>query len=163
MARLITLMAVLLLASPVQADDCTISNARYKQARAPWWLSFKPVPQFAAANQTAAFIIELPNSGVTLEGAVHRPNGFGAPQWSLSGPCSADSAGTCGFIEGENTSIYGDYAEGVGFLDDARGAKAPDEVILPELAAGLWYSSYRQDEFLDEVEPGDAFILVGCD
>lgn len=156
-------LTLLLLTGAAEAADCTISNARYEHGQAAWWLSFKPVPRISAPKQTAAFIIELPNSDVTLEGAIHRPNGFGSPLWSISGPCSEDSAETCAFVEGQANAAYGNYGGKVGWLDDARGAKAPDQVILPGLAAGLWYSNYRGTEFADEGNEGDVFTLTGCD
>lgn len=158
-----TLLAVLALTGAAQAGECTIANARYRHDQAAWWLGFKPVPQMAASNQTAVFIIELANSGVTLEGAVYRPNGFGAPIWSISGPCAPESPETCTFVEDEPTGIYGNYAGVVGWLDDARGAEAPGQVILPRLAASLWYSMYREDEFEPDMDAGDVFTLAGCD
>lgn len=146
------------------AAECTLSNARYKQPDAPWWLTFQRVPQFAAANQTAAFYIELPNSDLRLEGAVHVPNGFGAPLWSISGRCAPESAETCAFVsETENPAIYGLYDGVVRFLDTERGTRAPDQLILPQLAVSLWYSHYRNIEWLDDVSPGDAFVLDGCE
>lgn len=145
-----------------QAAECTISTARYKNDGLAWFLSFKPVPHFSAANQTAAFIIELPNSGVTLEGAVHRPNGFGSPLWSISGPCQPGDAESCTFVEGDGTAIYGNYAAKVSWLDDTRGAIAPEQVILPRLAASLWYSVYRNNEFETEAGSSDVFSLTGC-
>lgn len=158
----LTVMAVLLLSGAAQASDCTITNARYEHDQAAWYLSFKPVPRFVAPNQTAAFIIEMPNSGVTLEGAVHRPNGFGSPLWSISGPCSEDSANSCTFVEG-NPAAYGNYGGKVDWLDDGQGAQAPDQLILPELAVSLWYSQYRGTEFEQDNDEGDVFTLVGCD
>ena len=158
-----TMLAALLLTGAAHAGECTISNARYKHDQAAWWLSFKPVPQFAAINQTAAFIIEMPNSGVTLEGAVHQPNGFGSPLWSINGPCMADGVETCGFVEGEHTAMYGNYGGAVDWLDDKRGAAAPQQVILPRLAVSLWYSLYREVEFEPDMDAGDVFTLTGCD
>ncbi|SMQ72537.1 hypothetical protein SAMN06295905_2114 [Devosia lucknowensis] len=166
MRRHVVIVLALAVSTPAIAADCTLYNARYKQPDAPWWLTFTQVPQFAAANQTAAFYIELPNSGVRLEGGVSVPNGFGAPLWSISGPCSAEAdAETCTFLnETSMPSIYGIYDGKVTFLGIERGSVAPDQVILPELAASLWYSSYRQDEWdADDLSPGDAFELVGCE
>ena len=157
-------LAVLLLTGVSQAAGCTISNARYENDELAWWLSFKPVPRISAPNQTLAFIIELANSGVTLEGAVHHPNGFGSPLWSISGPCKVDDTQTCTFVEGDHTAMYGNYGGSVAWIDDQRGAKAPDQVILPRLAASLWYSMYRQDEFTtDDGSASDVFTLTGCD
>lgn len=151
---------------PSLGSECTLYNARYKQADAPWWLTFTQVPQFAAPNQTAAFYLELPNSGVTLAGAVHVPNGFGSPLWSISGPCSAEEgAEICSFLaEGSSPAIYGIYDGKVQFMSTERGSAAPEQVILPQLSASLWYSNYRRDEWFDgEVDPGDAFELIGCE
>lgn len=158
----LTILAIVLLGGSAQAAECTISNARYEHDQAAWWLSFKPVPKFSAPNQTAAFIIEMPNSDVVLEGAVHRPNGFGSPLWSISGPCSEDSTESCTFVEG-NPAAYGNYGGKVGWFDDALGAKAPDQLILPQLAVSLWYSSYRELEFAPDANEGDVFTLAGCD
>jgi hypothetical protein len=157
-----TVLAVLLLTGTAQAGDCTISNARYEHDQAAWYLSFKPVPKFVAPNQTAAFIIEMPNSGVVLEGAVHRPNGFGSPLWSIDGPCSETSAERCTFVEG-NPAAYGNYGGKVDWFDDAAGARAPDQLILPQLAVSLWYSMYREMEFAPDANEGDVFTLTGCD
>lgn len=157
------IVLALMVSGAAQAAECTISTARYKNDDLAWFLSFKPVPKFSATNQTAAFIIELANSGITLEGAVHRPNGFGSPLWSISGPCEPGGTQICTFVEDNGTAIYGSYAAKVGWLDDTRGAIAPEQVILPRLAASLWYSAYRGDEFTTEGTSGDVFTLTGCD
>lgn len=146
----------------VTGAECTISNARYEHDQAAWYLSFKPVPKMSAPNQTAAFIIELPNSDVTLEGAIHRPNGFGSPLWSIDGPCSETSTDRCTFVEG-NPAAYGNYGGKVDWFVDAAGAKAPDQLILPQLAVSLWYSMYREMEFAPDANEGDVFTLASCD
>ena len=164
-------LGALLLAFPVQAADCTLTDARYKQPDAPWWLTFKRVPQFAAPNQTAAFYLELPNSGVEMQGGVSIPNGFGSPLWSLEGPCTPPELAEegapvefCSFLDdSQYPAIYGEYDGKVKFLDTDAGAAVPEQVILPNLAASLWYSNYRQTEWLDGADIGDAFTLVGCD
>jgi hypothetical protein len=163
MIRILVLFAAMTPAIAVGAD-CTISNARYEHDQAAWYLSFKPVPKFSAPNQTTAFIIEMPNSDVTMEGAVHRPNGFGSPLWSISGPCSETSDESCTFVtEGSNPAAYGNYGGKVDWFDDSAGAKAPDQFILPQLAMSLWYSMYRETEFQQDGTEGDVFTLVGCD
>ena len=158
----LTILAFGLLGGVAQAAECTISNARYEHDQAAWYLSFKPVPKFAAPNQMAAFIIEMPNSGVTLEGAVHRPNGFGSPLWSIEGKCAEDSAESCTFLEG-NPAAYGNYGGKDDWFDDTPGARAPDQLILPQLAMSLWYSMYRGTEFTSDGDEGDVFTLAGCD
>jgi hypothetical protein len=160
----LTVLATLLLVSAAQAAECSITNARYEHDQAAWWLSFKPVPRISAPNQTTAFIIELPNAQVTLEGAIHRPNGFGSPLWTISGPCSEESTDTCTFVnEGSNPAAYGNYGGKVDWFDDSAGAKAPDQLILPELAVSLWYSMYRGTEFDVDGDVGDVFTLNGCE
>jgi hypothetical protein len=162
---------LLLLTTATQAADCTLHNARYKQADAPWWITFKRVPQFGPANQVAAFYLELPNSSVEMNGGVSIPNGFGSPLWSIEGPCTPPEFAEegapiemCGFLgEDQYPAIYGEYDGVVRFLNTNDGAAAPEQIILPNLAASLWYSNYRQTEWLDEIEIGDAFTLVGCD
>lgn len=171
MLRLATL-ALVLSSTAVPAAECTLSNARYKQPDAPWWLTFKRVPQFAAPNQVAAFYLELPNSDVTMEGSVHVPNGFGSPLWGIEGPCSPPPEGgegpktveLCGFLEDyQYPAMYGEYDGVVRFLRYEEGAPAPEQVILPQLASSLWYSNYRGTEWMDGIEIGDAFMLEGCD
>lgn len=167
-----TMLAVLLLsATAAQAADCTLINARYKQPDAPWWITFKRVPQFAPANEMAAFYLELPNSGVEMNGGVAIPNGFGSPLWSIKGPCTPPefaeegaAVEMCGFLDdNQYPAIYGEYDGKVRFLDTEAGAAAPEQIILPSLAVSLWYSNYRQTEWMDSVDIGDAFTLVGCD
>ncbi|MBE7732526.1 hypothetical protein [Devosia faecipullorum] len=153
----------LLLGGSGLAEECTLHNARYKQPDAPWYLTFQRVPQIAAANQIAAFYLEMPNSGVTLNGAVHVPNGFGAPIWSISGVCGPGTSEICAFPdEDRHSPIYGLYDGKVRFLDSEPGSNAPEQLIVPDLAASIWYSQYRNDEWFDAVSPGDAFMLDGC-
>ncbi|UYO01168.1 MAG: hypothetical protein KIT02_08205 [Devosia sp.] len=163
--RLVLLLTITsLVAGPVLASECTLYNARYKQPGAPWWITFTQVPQVSAPNQTAAFYFEMPNSDVTMQGAVHVPNGFGSPLWSVTGPCTAGGTEECGFLEEyQHPAVYGVYDGEVRFLDIERGSAAPDQIILPQLAVSLWYSNYRQSEWVDDLEPGDAFKLVGCE
>jgi hypothetical protein len=158
-------IAVTMLAGAPMAAECTLTNARYSQPSAPWTLTFQRVPKYGPANQISAFSLELPNSGVTLAGTAHGSNGFGSPLWSLEGRCAPASTETCSFLmENQSPAIYGIYDGVVRFLDTERGSVAPEQVILPQLAVSLWYSNYRETEwFGDEVSPGDAFVLEGCD
>lgn len=159
----LTLCLPILMCSTSLAAECTLYNARYTQAESAWVLTFKRVPQFAAANQTAAFFLELPSSGVELDGGVSVPNGFGSPLWSVIGSCGPDSADICTFPDGgEHPSVYGLYDGKLQFLEIERGSRAPDQLLLPGLAVSLWYSNYRE-EWADEVAPADAFVLEGCD
>ncbi len=163
MRALLTLALPLALTTTALAAECTLYNARYTQAESPWVLTFKRVPQFAPANQIAAFYLELPTSGVELDGGVSVPNGFGSPLWSLTGPCGPESQETCSFLDDfANPAAYGFYEGQLQFLDIERGSRAPEQLLLAGLTMNLWYSNYR-DEWADGVTPGDAFILQGCD
>jgi hypothetical protein len=158
--RIWVLMVAIVLAGPVQAAECTLSNSRYVQDKSPWVLTFQRVPRYGSPTQIAAFALELPNSGVTLDGAVHGSMGFGSPLWSIEGPCGTESKETCSFLmENQSPAIYGLYGDRITFLTD----EAPDQVILPQLSVSLWYSQYREDEWDGDVEPGDAFVLEGCE
>lgn len=157
----ILVFAAVMMPTLVFGADCSIENARYMQVGGSWSFSFKPVPELASSNQTAAFIVEFPNSALTLEGRVFRPNGFGSATYVVEGPCAPDRAETCGFIDAGSLTIYARYADGIAMLDDSAGAAAPLQVLLPELSQGIWYSDYRRDEF-DGSDGGDVFTLVGC-
>ena len=159
----ILVLAVVLLPTLAHGAECTLNNAQYSQVDGSWRLNFLPVPVSAASNQTAAFRLEFPNSGLLVDGAVYRPNGFGNPIYILDGPCGPDSAARCAFVEGASPTIYAGTADGITLLDDeTEGAAAPPQVLLPELSVSMWYSNYRSDEFVDSVG-GDVFALVGCD
>lgn len=158
----IVVTALAMLPGVAMGADCTIENARYKQVGGSWSLSFKPVPQISATNQTVAFIVELPNSALTLEGAVHRPNGYGSATYSIDGPCSDTSVESCSFLAEDAPTIYGGYADGIAMLDDAPGAVAPQQVLLPGLGRGIWYSMYRGGEDFEDADHDDVFTLTGC-
>lgn len=159
----VALAATLMLAGTSLATECTLENARYSQTGASWLLKLKPVPDVAPANQIAAFEIELPGSGVALEGAIHVPNGFGSPLWALEGPCGPDSSEICSFLEDFGApAVYGSYDGKLQFLETERRSAAPEQFLLPGLAVSLWYSNYRL-EWDGDAMPGDAFILEGCD
>jgi hypothetical protein len=164
MLRTIIFAAAIAVPNLAHAADCTLSDARYTQDDAAWWLTLKRVPRFAPVNQVAAFYLELPNSGVTLEGAISVPNGFGSPLWRISGPCGPDSAESCQFLEDyEHPSAYGLYGNRIGFFEHGEGAVVPDQLILPGVARALWYSNLRTEWDDNADGPGDAFKLVGCD
>ncbi|QQR39775.1 hypothetical protein [Devosia rhizoryzae] len=158
------MLSLTVIGAPIGAE-CSITNARYIQPDAPWSLTFERVPKYGAANQIAAFALELPNSGVTLHGAVHGSNGFGSPLWSIEGPCSSKAQDSCQFLmENQSPPIYGIYDGVVKFLEAERGSVAPEQIILPQLAVSLWDSNYRDSEWAgDDVMPGDAFLLEGCE
>lgn len=148
-----------------RAADCPLHSARYIQPDSPWVLTFQRIPRYGPATQIAAFALELPNAGVTLDGMVTGSMGFGSPLWFISGPCSPESAESCDFLmDGQSPPIYGMYDGTIGFLDVEPAGVAPEQIILPQLTASLWYSMYRESEWDgDTVQPSDAFVLEGCD
>lgn len=163
MVRTLVIVVACALSVPTLAQDCTLENARYIQSDSGWTLTFEPVSREAAANETASFSINLPASPLVLDGGIYRPNGFGSAQYSIQGPCSLDGDTLCSFVEGPSPTVYANTESGVSMIDDEEGARAPRQIVLPQLAESIWYSMYRNSEFGDDVDPSDVFTLSGCD
>lgn len=161
MHRLALTLALILTPGLAQAATCTIENGRYSQASSGWTLQLMPVPADAAANQTMAFSLAMPLSGITLTGAVFRPNGYGSALVMVDGPCGGDSTETCPFIEDQ--TLYANTDAGMAMIDDEAGAPAPRQLLIPNLSATIWYSLHRETEFPDGVDPSDVFTLEGCE
>lgn len=141
---------------PAFAADCPIGQARYEQPGTLWQLQFEPVGQDAASNQTHAFAIAVPGTDKVLRGAVHQPNGYSQSLGSLTLGCAEEAAdpGACTYWEGV---VYVGGAGGIGVLDIDPEAPAPQQVLLPQLGAALWYSDLRQQDM-----PLDVFTFGGC-
>lgn len=154
-------LALTLTPGLAQAATCTIENGRYGQPSSAWQLQLKPVPHDAAANQTMAFTLHMPLSGADLTGSVFRPNGYGSALVIVEGPCASGDTETCQFIEDQ--TLYANTDAGIVMIDDDAGAAAPRQLLIPKLAATLWYSFYRGTEFVDGVDPVDVFTLDGCE
>lgn len=165
MIRVLTVMMAALLPVATSGAECTLENARYNQPDSGWTLQFNPVPVDSAPNQIAAFELDMPASRLTLVGGIFVPNGFGSPLYRVDGPCSQSSGATCGFVEDDAVAVYTNGSDGIEMLDVAEGraGSAPQQILLPKLAAGMWYSMYRETEFADQLNPTDVFTLVGCD
>ena len=147
---------------PVLGTECALVDARYTQAGSDWTVQFHPVPIDAAVNQSAAFTLTMPKSSTTMEGGVWQPNGYSSSRGAISGACDPKGQAKktqeqCSFWE---AVIYVGTVDGMAVLSMDDDTPAPAQILLPELGAALWYSSYRQ-EFLD-AEPGDVFDLAGC-
>ena len=163
MIRILVLAAAMLPTMALGAE-CTLANAHYSNETMGLSLRFRPLPDVVMGNQTLAFDLVLDKAKVTIAGSVYRPNGFGAPLWSIEGPCDSGSAETCGFVEGEPTGVYANYDGEVRWIrDEEPEVPAPRQIILPSLAVSLWYSSYRNTAFVDDVDAGDVFTLTGCE
>lgn len=158
---LAVLVFALAYAAGADAAECRFENAIYSQSDSGWMLSFHRVSRDGAANQTAAFTIDLA-SGSRLKGGVYWPNGYSTPTYLLEGPCGPGDTESCGFIEGDNPTVYVLAESGIERMPEAMDGPAPRQVLLPGLAAALWYSDYRDGEFAAEMDPGEVFALSGC-
>jgi hypothetical protein len=141
------------------AAPCPFDHAIYGND-AGWTLRFLPPGEDAAANQSAAFVLKL-RSGVEVDGAIYWPNGYGAPVYTLDGPCSAQAdAERCEFLENGGATPYVLTEDGIDRIPEAMDGAAPRQLLLPDLASSFWYSSHREAEF--DTDPGDVLTLSGC-
>ncbi|WP_417309476.1 hypothetical protein [Devosia sp.] len=153
-------------ASTASAAECQMAKAVYGQAGSNWTLQFTPIPRDAAANQVAAFTVELPNSGDALVGAVHVPNGFGSSSGWIDEPaCTAsadevrDDPEVCALW---HATVYALDGEVLGQLPQDDSVPAPAQILLPEFAEAVWYSLRRDAEWAGDQAPGDAFTFARC-
>jgi hypothetical protein len=161
---LITIVAGLGLAVPAAATDCPLPQAVYEQPGGQVTLRFAEVPRDGAANQIAAFAIEMDGVAATLDGAIYIPNGFGQPYGMVGLDCTGAEDEECGFWEG---IVYALGDDGIGEFpwdpDLARGQQlAPRQVLLPAFASDVWYSMLRQSAFEGERDVLDTFTLATC-
>ncbi|MBL8594233.1 MAG: hypothetical protein JNK01_16230 [Devosia sp.] len=164
MKTLVATIAMALIAGPALAIECPISHAIYEQPGGDVRLSFTGLPEDAAANQIAAFSIAIRDVSARFEGGIYLPNGFGQPNGAVGLDCSGADGEQCGFWEGV---VYALGADGIEeYPHDAEIALAaqlaPRQVLLPQFAVNVWYSSMRQDAFADERNVLDTFTLAAC-
>lgn len=146
------------------AIECPVDHAIYTQKTEGWVLKISTPGPEGAANQFAALRIEAPNGITPYEGGIYQPNGFGSSMASLSQGCPADNpeAEECRAYDG---SIYALGADGIEMFPidfDKRSAPAPQQVLLPDFAAGVWYSPLREQAFTETDGPEDVFTLAAC-
>ena len=151
-------------APSVFALDCPINRAIYTQNAPGWVLTLSAPGEDGAANEFAAVTITAPNGITPFEGGIYQPNGFGSTLLSLSQGCPADDpdAEECRAYEG---TLYALGAEGIEMLPldfEHRSAPAPRQLLLPDFAAGRWYSLDRDKAFTETDGPSDVFTLSGC-
>lgn len=153
-------------AGTANAAECEMEKAVYGQPGSNWVLRFTPVPRDAAVNQVAAFTVELPNSGDTLVGAVHEPNGYGSSAGSIDSPaCSATEAELADdpeLCELWRATVYALDGDVLGQLAKDDSTPAPAQILLPDFAQAVWYSLRREAEWVGEQSPGDAFVFTEC-
>ena len=157
--------ATLVLATMGQAAaiECPMTHALYGQQGSDWSMRFTPVPQDAAANQIAAFTITMPGAPETVfDGGIYIPNGFGQPH----GDVRLDPAENSGaaFWEGVVYALVDEsIAEFRWDPDLPRDAIiSPQQILLPQFASAVWYSTLRETAFADDRTVLDTFVLKTC-
>ena len=167
----------LAVATPVLAAECAFEGAVYENAASGWQVRIVPLPPERAANQLAAFTLSARGIDGRLEGGVYVPNGFGQPMADIGLNCpaigdesetdappsdGADEVG-CGVWSG---SLYQLANGSMGVLDydvDSFAVMAaPDQLLLPDFAAAIWYSEFREVAFADDRSVGDVFTRIAC-
>lgn len=165
MPKWLAAMAVAALCSgPARAIECPIRHAIYEQPGGEVRLSFGALPEDAAANQIAAFEIGIAGVEATFEGAIHLPNGFGQPHGSVGLNCSGTDGEQCGFWDGVIYALGADGIEEYPYDPDIEieAQLAPRQLLLPEFAVNVWYSTMRQEAFAGERNVLDSFTLAAC-
>lgn len=162
-ALAIVLMAGL--AMPAAALECSQENAAYEQPGGQVKLHFSKVARDSAANQIAAFSINIENIDSAFTGEIYIPNGFGQPRGYLGLNCADEISETCQLWEGLVYALGKDGIEEFPWDPNSpRNAQAaPQQVLLPGLAADLWYSMERPIAFEGDRTVIDVFSLVACD
>jgi len=161
MRRLGAVLAAAVFVAPAWGAECPLVDARYDQPGSDWIIEFHAVPAEAMVNQTAAFTMTLPKSGVVLRGDVWQPNGYAQSWAALEGPCNpkdeAKKAQSCRLWE---AVVYTEMVNGISVLTSNDRSPAPLQILLPQLTSAMWYSSYRRE--FNDADPGDVFTFAGC-
>ncbi|MBK8084378.1 MAG: hypothetical protein IPK28_11550 [Devosia sp.] len=145
--------------SPALALECPLAHAIYGQPEGPWEMRFQPLPQTAAANQILAFSVSVPEDAARLEGGVYIPNGFGSALGSIGLDCADDFDTDCRFWEG---TVYALVGDGIAELPHEPDQMAPRQILLPQFAVGVWYSTLREAGFTETGTLLDVFTLAAC-
>lgn len=168
------LLLPLLFIDVAEAAECGLDRAIYENASSGWQLRFSPVGRDGAANQLAAFTLETPGIAGSLAGGIYVPNGYGQPMADIGLDCPvydpdaepaepADDEDSCRFWTG---SVYQLMGGTMGMLaydtEQFSVTTAPDQLLLPDFALGVWYSRFRNEAFTDTTEVGDVFSFKDC-
>ncbi|WP_421762070.1 hypothetical protein [Devosia sp.] len=155
------LAAVFAMGSVVQAEECPLGRATYAQPGGVWQVVVSPRPEDGASNQFAAIRLIGPKDFPPYEGGLFVPNGFGQPMASLAPACVEGGATEC---VGYDDVIYALMPGGIEVFPYSfeQPMMAPQQILLPGFAGGVWYSPYREAAFA--IEPGllDVFTLETC-
>jgi hypothetical protein len=153
------------------AIECPVDHAIYTQKTEGWVLKISAPGPEGAANQFAALRIEAPNGIARLEGGIYVPNGFGQVMAGFDKVCpDGESEDLCWSYEGALYSLGENGIEEFPVDFGNRSALAPQQVLLPDFAQGLWYSPLRGKAFVErdgengpELNgPEDVFTLAAC-
>ncbi len=151
-------LPLLLLATPAVAADCVLGKAIYSDG-GNWKLVFDPVPaEFAGGSFTNAFHLEGPNGDLKIEGTVNWTNGASRPYGEIAVGCGPDdTAEQCRDWDGTVYGVTGTKIE----LLPTESDPAPDQILLHDLSATMWYGSLRQIHLIEDV-PWDVFQFESC-
>lgn len=164
MKSLAATLLILLAAQPALAIECPIQHAIYDQPGRHVTLAFSGLPEDAAANQIAAFTIGIHDVTSKFEGAIYLPNGFGQPLGVVGQDCTGAEGEDCGFWSGNVYALGPDGIADYPYDADTplEAQMAPQQILLPEFASNVWYSSMRQVAFDGARNVLDAFTLATC-
>jgi hypothetical protein len=163
MRSMMVMGLLLALAGPAAAIECPVSHALYQQADNGWSLRFMPVPRDGAANQIAAFEIVMPGAPQTVfDGGIYIPNGFGQPHGDVRLDPEENSEEP--FWEGVVYALVDGGIAEFPWDPDKPGEEAmsPQQILLPQFGASIWYSALRQSAFEDDKVVLDTFTLATC-
>lgn len=157
------ILAATIAAAPMGAiaAECQLAKAIYTQPDTKWELRFNPVPPHSTANMTGAFSIAVPGTDKVLMGEVYQPNGYSSSLGLISLDCPEDPNADqteCKFWDG---TMYANTSGGIIVFPGSEEESAPDQVLLPQFAANVWYSMLRE-HFIEEAMPLDVFTYSGC-
>lgn len=161
MLKTVLVVAMALAPMGAAAAECRLGKAIYTQPGTEWELHFTPVPQGSVANMTGAFSIAVPGTDKVLAGGVFQPNGYSSSLGVLELDCPEDGLDDrteCTLWQG---IVYAGDDDGIVVLPDSEEATAPRQVLLPQFAANIWYSTLRE-HFIEAPMPLDVFTYSGC-
>lgn len=163
-ATAIASLLTVLSASAGLAAECPVDQAIYTQKTEGWVLTIRPPGEGGAANQYAVLRIEAPNGIAPFEGGIYQPNGFGSSMASLSHGCPPDApeAEECRAYDGTIYALGPDGMEMFPIDFEDRSGPTPLQVLLPDFAAGVWYSQERDKAFTETGGPEDVFTHTAC-
>jgi hypothetical protein len=147
--------AALLLPAPALAADCTLATAIYRDGSSGYEIRFEPRGEDHALTETNKLRLHLPD-GPILEGRIEWTSGASRPVGTIGVQCD-NTSGFCTYWEGLVYELRG------GAINTISGEESapPDQILLTDLGASLFYSSLRPNYDM-QFTPNDAFSFAGC-